>query len=251
MLSVVLPTRNDRESVELLVYTLLAILEKPTGGEFELIVVDDSSDGSDVLLAQNLEPWSAKVAVRHREQGTGLATAIGDGIDRCRRRYVLVMDADFNHDPFDLPKLLEQIRRGDGDLVGGSRFLPGGGMPGHRFRQLGSRLFNLFVKKALGLATTDHLAGFWIAERAQVQELKRRWDLFYGYGDYYIRLLYACRLAGLRVVERPVTYLSRLRGESSTNFRKELLRYTRTVLALRREKAELARRLAGWLAGRR
>ncbi len=61
MLSVVLPTRNDRHSVELLVYTLLAILEEPTGGEFELLVVDDSNDGSDAYLAEKLKRWSSKV----------------------------------------------------------------------------------------------------------------------------------------------------------------------------------------------
>lgn len=246
MLSVVLPTRNDRQSVELLIYTLLAVLEEPTGGVFELIVVDDSNDGSDVYLAEKMKRFAGKVDVWHREKGTGLATAIGDGIERCRHRYVLLMDADFNHDPLDLPRLLAEIRAGGCGLAGGSRFLPGGGMPGHRFRQQGSRTFNVFVMKALGLATTDHLAGFWIMERDKVLELKRRWDIFYGYGDYYIRMLYACRLAGIAVRELPVRYLSRLSGESNTSFRKELVRYTKTVLALRRERPELERRLAGW-----
>lgn len=246
MLSVVLPTRNDRESVELLIYTLLAVLEEPTGGEFELIVVDDSSDGSEILLAERMARFAGRVTVWHREKGTGLATAIGDGIERCRRHYVLVMDADFNHNPLDLPRLLTEIRKGGLDLASGSRFLPGGGMPGHNFRHHGSRLFNLFVMKALDLETTDHLAGFWIMEREKVLELKRRWDLFSGYGDYYIRLLYACRLAGLAIRELPVVYLSRLTGESNTSFRKELIRYTKAVLALRRETPALAARLAGW-----
>lgn len=246
MLSVVLPTRNDRHSVELLVYTLLAILEEPTGGEFELLVVDDSNDGSDAYLAEKLRRFSGKVTVWHREKGTGLATAIGDGIERCRHHYVLLMDADFNHDPLELPKMLAAMREGGWDVVSGSRFLPGGGMPGHALRNLGSRTFNLFVRKALGLATTDMLAGFWIMEREKVLELKRRWDIFYGYGDYYIRFLYACRLAQLKVDERPVQYLKRLFGESGTNFRKELVRYTKTVLALRRETPELQKKLAGW-----
>lgn len=245
MLSVVLPTRNDRHSVELLVYTLLAILEEPTGGEFELLVVDDSNDGSDAYLAEKLKRWS-KVKVWHREKGTGLATAIGDGIERCRHRYVLLMDADFNHDPLELPKMLAAIRLGGWDVVSGSRFLPGGGMPGHALRNLGSSVFNLFVRRSLGLETTDMLAGFWIMGRERVLELKRRWEIFYGYGDYYIRFLYACRLAGMKVQERPVQYLKRLYGESGTNFRKELVRYTKTVMALRRERPDIEKRLAGW-----
>jgi hypothetical protein len=142
--------------------------------------------------------------------------------------------------------MLEAIRQGGWDVVSGSRFLPGGGMPGHALRNLGSRTFNAFVRKALGLETTDMLAGFWIMERERVLDLKRRWDIFYGYGDYYIRFLYACRLAGLKVNERPVQYLKRLFGESGTNFRKELLRYTRTVMALRRERSAIEKKLEGW-----
>ncbi len=67
-------------------------------------------------------------------------------------------------------------------------------MPGHAPAQPRQpHLFNLFVRKALGLETTDMLAGFWIMERERVLELKKRWEIFYGYGDYYIRFLYACR----------------------------------------------------------
>jgi dolichol-phosphate mannosyltransferase len=246
VLSVVLPTRNDRKSVEFLIYTLLAVLEEPAGGDFELVVVDDSNDGSDAYLAEKMRRFAGQVDVWHREKGTGLATAIGDGIERCRGEQVLLMDADFNHDPHDLPRLLELKKSSGCDLASGSRFLPGGGMPGHRFRQTGSKVFNRFVQRALGLESTDMLAGFWLMERAKVLELKRRWDIFYGYGDYYIRMLYACRLAGMEVREMPVRYLSRLAGESNTNFRKELQRYTRTVMALRRERPEIEKRLAGW-----
>jgi dolichol-phosphate mannosyltransferase len=246
MLSVVLPTRNERDAVELLIYALLTVLEAPTGGEFELIVVDDSNDGSDAYLAERLAPFAPRVDFWHRPKGTGLATAIVDGIRRARRKYVLLMDADFNHNPLDVPKLLQQIQEGGMHLASGSRFLPGGAMEGHRFRFYGSLLFNLFVRRALGLATTDHLAGFWIMERERVLELQRRWDLFYGYGDYYIRLLAACQVAGLKVEERMVRYLNRPTGESKTNFRKELARYTRSVLAIRRELPDIQRRLDGW-----
>ena len=121
MLSVVLPTRNDRKSVEFLIYTLLAVLEEPTGGDFELVVVDDSNDGSDAYLAEKMRRFAGKVDVWHREKGTGLATAIGDGIERCRGDQVLLMDADFNHDPHDLPRLLELKRSSGCDLASGSR----------------------------------------------------------------------------------------------------------------------------------
>lgn len=245
MLSVILPTRNERDAVELLIYALLAILEGPTAGDFELIVVDDSNDGSDDYLRGKLAGF-AKVDFWHREKGTGLATAIGDGLERARKHFVLVMDADFNHNPLDLPRLLADLRESGAAMASGSRFLPGGAMEGHRFRYYGSLFFNLFVRRALGLATTDHLAGFWVMERARILELKRRWDVFYGYGDYYIRLLAAVQQAGLPIHERMVVYLNRPTGESKTNFRKELVRYTKSVMAIRRELPEIKRRLDGW-----
>lgn len=243
MLSVVLPTHNEREGVEILVHALASILDRPTGGAFELLVVDDSNDGSDRYLAERFAPLAPRVRFHHRARGTGLGTAIGDGIEMATCRLVAVMDADFNHDPLDVPPLLARFQEG-ADLVGGSRFLPGGGMPGHPFRCQGSRLFNLFIRRALALPTTDHLGGYWLAERARIVELKRRWELFHGYGDYYIRLLFAAHLLGWRVVELPMRYLQRLRGESNTSFRRELVRYSRVVGQLRRERAALAARLA-------
>ncbi|QQR72392.1 MAG: glycosyltransferase [Holophagales bacterium] len=242
MLSVIMPTRNERENVELLIYTLLAILEPPTGGEFELLVVDDSVDGSDTYLAERLKPYR-HVRFHHRAKGTGLGTAIGDGVEMARRKFVLAMDTDFNHNPLELPRLLAGM--GKADLVGGSRFLSGGDMPGHRFRYHCSRTFNLFVRRTLGISTTDNLAGFWVAERERILALKRQWDFFYGYGDYYIRLLLAGHLLGWRVEELPVRYLQRLTGESKTSFVKELRRYTGTVLALKREIPALRSRLDG------
>lgn len=241
MLSVVLSTRNEREGLEILVCALLAILEQATGGEFELLVVDDSDDGSDVHLAERLSRFPGRVRFVHREASTGLASAIGDGIRLARRRYVLAMDADFNHSPLELPPMLADMAAHD--LLAGSRFLPGGGMPGHRFRQAGSRLFNAFVRRALAVSTTDNLAGFWIMERQRVLAIADRWPLFHGYGDYYIRLLLAAHWLGLRIRERPVRYLNRLTGESKTRFAKELLRYTRTVLELRRNAPALRSRL--------
>lgn len=241
MLSVILPTRNERENVELLIYTLLSICDPPTGGEFELLVIDDSFDGSDAYLAERLRPHARHVRFHHRLVGTGLGTAIGDGVEMARGRYVLAMDTDFNHNPLRVPDLLAGMA--EYDLVGGSRFVAGGSMPGHRLRYHGSRLFNLFIRRQLGLATTDNLAGYWIMEREKVLAIKRRWDFFSGYGDYYTRLLYAARVLGLKVLELPVVYLARLTGESKTHFGKELRRYTRNVLDLKRSRAEIRARL--------
>jgi dolichol-phosphate mannosyltransferase len=242
LISVVLPTRNERDGTVLLVYALLGALGDFAGRPFELVVVDDSSDGSEEYLRERLRRRRDVVDIVHREHGTGLASAIGDGIRRARGEDVLVMDADFNHNPLDVLRLLGASA--GADLVIGSRFVRDGAMLGHPLRERGSRLFNQFVRHALGLATRDHLCGFWLAPRAAVVELEGRWPLFYGYGDYFIRLVFAAHLLGWRVREIPVDYLDRLTGESKTRFHVEVFRYTGEVLRLRRGRRALAARLA-------
>ncbi len=241
MLSVVLPTRNEKEGTELLVYCLVGVLEPVTAGRFELVLIDDSTDDSFAYLETRLLHQGPRVQLHHRAVGRGLATAIAEGIERASQPIVAVMDADFNHNPLDLPPLLAALS--DHDFAFGSRFLPGGAMLGHPVRQGGSLLFNRFIRRALGLPTYDHLSGFWVAERERIRTLNRKWPLFFGYGDYFIRLLLAAHLLGWRIHERPVRYLQRLSGESKTRFHVELLRYTRTVLALRRERQAILARI--------
>lgn len=231
-LAVILPTRNEGEGLEILVYALMPILDRECGRDYELRIIDDSTDGSDRILEESLKPFAPRVCFVHRERSTGLASAIEEGILTTECQSVLVMDADFNHSPLELPPMLGAGRRHL--IVSGSRFLPGGGMPGSRLRELGSRLFNRFVQRTLNLATTDNLAGFWLMPRRLVLEIREIWPLFSGYGDYCIRLFAAIAWMGLAIHERPTRYLSRLTGASKTRYLRELGRYTRTVLEVRR-----------------
>ncbi len=235
--AVILPTRNEGEGLEILVYALLPILDRECGSGYEICIIDDSTDGSDRVLAEVFAPFSTRVRFCHREQGRGLASAIEDGILSTDREAVLVMDADFNHSPLELPPMLAA---GEScSIISGSRFLPGGGMPGSRFREVGSRIFNRFVQRALGLPTTDNLAGFFLMPRSLVLAIRELWPLFSGYGDYCIRLFAAISWMGLEIHERPTRYLSRLTGKSKTRFVRELGRYSRTVLEVRRSAATL------------
>lgn len=239
--SVVLPARNERDGTVLLVYALLVALEDFAPRPFEIVVVDDSTDGSEEFLRDRLRHRADRVEIVHRERGTGLASAIREGIVRAQGDDVLVMDADFNHNPLDVLRLLAV--RDEADLVVGSRFVRDGAMLGHPVRERGSRLFNQFIRRTLDLATHDHLCGFWLASRSRVLEVDRRWPLFYGYGDYFIRMLFAADLLGWRVSEIPVDYLDRLTGESKTRFHVEIFRYAGEVLRLRRQRAALRARL--------
>src|SRR4051794_3255341 len=124
----VLPTYNEAENLERIVRAALPELAQAAPDHHILIVDDGSPDGTGDIadrLATELEP----VEVLHRTAKEGLGRAYLAGFERALRsgaELVLEMDADFSHDPKDLPRLIEASS--DADLVLGSRYVPGGGV---------------------------------------------------------------------------------------------------------------------------
>jgi dolichol-phosphate mannosyltransferase len=195
-----------------------------------VIVVDDNSPDGTAEAIRKAFGGSEAVRLIVREKERGLATAIARGIAMADTELIGVMDTDFNHHPRYLP---EMIRKVDGaDLVIGSRYLPGGGMKTSRFRYWGSWFFNVFIRWGLGSPIKDNLSGFLVGKRAFFLRLKDK-PIYYGYGDYAIRLIYHALREGFVLREVPVVYEFRLGGESKTQFSRQLVNYTRAVLALR------------------
>jgi dolichol-phosphate mannosyltransferase len=193
------------------------------------VVDDNSPDGTAGLIR---ERFSARpeVTLVLRTQERGLATAIAAGIKEAKADWIAVMDTDFNHHPKDLPRLLEKMS--EADLVIGSRYVSGGGMKTSRLRYWGSWCFNVFIRLILGSPIKDNLSGFLVLKKQVVAQLGGK-DIFYGYGDYCIRLIHFARKSGFIIREVPVVYEFRLGGESKTHFVKYLVDYIRATLALR------------------
>src|SRR2546423_5920378 len=124
----VLPTYNERENVEAIGRAGVAQLSSAPAAPRVLIEDDGSPDGTG-QIADRLSEELPAVEVLHRTQKQGLGRAYIAGFERALAsgaEYVLEMDADFSHDPADLPRLLEAAR--DADLVLGSRYVRGGGV---------------------------------------------------------------------------------------------------------------------------
>jgi dolichol-phosphate mannosyltransferase len=227
--SVILPTYNERESICELIVEVLEVLRGAdlTG---EVLVVDDASpDGTgDLVHATFGENPSVRVEVRRGERG--LATAILRGCGLARGETVLVMDSDGNHDPRMIPVMV--MLAAYYDVVCGSRYVAGGGMAMSRLRFIGSYLFNLVVKGVLGVWTNDNLSGFLCFRRSLLRELPTD-RIFYGYGDYGIRLLYWVHLHRRSIIEVPVVYHFRKGGESKTNLFRYFWTYLLAVFRLR------------------
>lgn len=240
--SVILPTFNERDNICDLVDAIHRELE-PAGYAYEVLVVDDNSpDGTaDVVrLRYRLEgsatallPGSERGRLRLfvRTQNRGLANSIRDGLLAAQGQTLVVMDTDFNHDPAMIPQMVDLLRYYD--LVIGSRFVMRGGME-DRLRYHFSQLYNVFIRALFQTQIQDNLSGYFAIRRERLYSLAPLFPaIFYGYGDYFIRLLLAAWRQGWKILEVPVFYILRRHGDSKTGFWSVFKKYTAAVLRLR------------------
>ena len=242
--SVVLPTFNERDNIADLIDAIRIELETQPW-RYEVLVVDDNSpDGTAELIrgyyavaqtaSQEWEgPLSAQGSVRLvvRTHDKGLAKAIRHGLEVARGATLVVMDTDFNHDPAMIPQMIDLLRYYD--LVIGSRFVMHGGME-DATRYWLSFTYNVFIRILFITQIQDNLSGFFAIRRDRLAQLSPLYaKLFYGYGDYFIRLLLVAWQRNWKIIEVPVFYILRRHGSSKTSFWPILRDYTRAVLRLR------------------
>jgi dolichol-phosphate mannosyltransferase len=229
VISVVLPTYNERDGIAELASEILAVVRAARLDAEVLVVDDDSPDGTAAHLAEvfRAEP-AVRVHVRRGERG--LASAIHRGIVEARGETIVVMDSDGNHDPALIPLMVRCAE--EFDVVVGSRYVLGGGMLTSAFRYWASYAFNILIRVVLGLRIHDNLSGY-LAFRRGILERLDPGRVFYGYGDYAVRLLYQVVRQGGRVLEIPTVYRFRKGGESKTRFFAYLWTYLASVLRLR------------------
>ena len=229
MVSVVLPTYDEREGIGELIAEILAVARQ-AALDLEVLVVDDASPDGTAEHVESTFKGDPAVRVHVRRDERGLASAIYRGIREARGDVVVVMDSDGNHDPALLPLMVRCVE--DFDVVIGSRYVLGGGMLTSRFRYWGSYAFNILIRIGLGLRIHDNLSGY-LAFRPTLLRGLDPDAVFYGYGDYAIRLLHHVVRRGGRVLEIPTVYRFRKGGESKTRFLAYFWTYLASVLRLR------------------
>jgi dolichol-phosphate mannosyltransferase len=222
-ISVILPTYNERVNAVLLIEEIhRALGDRP----HEVVVADDDSpDGThDAVVALN----DARVVALRRTSDRGLAKSLRAGIEASTGDVVVLMDSDFNHQPDYLPFMVDALAHYD--CVTASRFLYGGRMfP--RSRHLLSWGFNVFTRAATGGQITDNLYGY-VAIRREVLSRCPFDEIFWGYGDYCIRLLYFLQVLGASILQFPAVNGSRRAGVGNSRFLKVFLQYATEVAKL-------------------
>ena len=206
----VVPTYDEADNLAWIVDRIRAAV--PDG---DVLVVDDGSPDGTGEIADRLAAEDPQVHVLHRtaKQGLGRAYIAGFGW-ALERDYLVVgeIDADGSHAPEALPTLLDALH--DADLVIGSRWVPGGSVrnwPLHR--QLLSRGGNLYVRLLLDISVRDATAGYRLFRRATLERIDIESVLSTGY-VFQADLAFRTLKAGLRVVEVPIEFVERERGDS-------------------------------------
>jgi len=208
---IVLPTYNERETVG----PVLTAAQRHLP-EADILVVDDSSpDGTADLVKQHAnELGSVHLMVRPEKAGLGRAYRAGFAwrLDRGYDAFV-EMDADFSHDPADLPRLVAPLEDGY-DLVIGSRYVAGGRVDNWKVhRRALSRAGNVYSRTLMGLEVKDSTAGF----RAYTATVLQKIDLDSVHADGYgfqIEMTYRAQLAGASILEVPISFVERVEGQS-------------------------------------
>lgn len=211
----ILPTYNEAENIGPIVAAAVQRLSEVTECATVLIVDDNSPDGTGDaadVLAENY----ANVQVLHREGKEGLgraylagfAVALEGGAD-----LIVEMDADFSHDPRDVPRLVRAAHE-ECDLAIGSRYVPGGGVRDWTFlRKMISRGGGLYARKILGVEVQDITGGFKCFRRETLEAIELDKVISNGYG-FQIELTYRAIRAGKNVLEIPIYFTERRAGES-------------------------------------
>jgi dolichol-phosphate mannosyltransferase len=207
----VIPTYNEAENVEAIVDAARAQLPDSR----RILIVDDSSPDGTGQIADRLAGEHGDLEVLHRPLKEGLGPAYLAGFERALEQgaeLVMQMDADFSHDPSDLPRLLEAARRAD--LVVGSRYVPGGGVTEWGpLRRLISRGGGSYAQFVLWVRVRDLTGGFKCWHREALESIDFAAVDSKGYA-FQIEMTYRALRRGYSVAEVPIVFRDRRVGNS-------------------------------------
>ena len=206
-LSIISPTYNEADNLEPLVKELATVL---AGAEYEIVVVDDDSPDLTWKRAEELGRCFPQVRSLRRTRNRGLSSAVIEGFNVARGEMVACMDADLQHDPLILPRMLQELDQG-ADLAVGSRYVEGGGTGEWRwYRWLSSWTATKLARILLHVNLKDPMSGFFMMRRSDFLEVRDRLDA----QGFKILLDIVAHLQPKRIVEVPYTFRNRQVGKS-------------------------------------
>lgn len=233
---VVLPTYNEKENIAYMLEALLIQAQKITSYSLSVLVVDDSSpDGTADIVQQYAEKYPAIKLLKGEKKGLGEAYIRGFryAIQKMKADVVFEMDADFSHNPKDIPRFLAEIDKGN-EFVIGSRYIKGGSIPRNwsLLRRLNSSFGNLFARHIAGVSEVrDCTSGFRAIKTSLLRTIRLNKLHVRGYA-FQMNLLYEALFHHAAVKEIPIHFVDREHGNSKLKMR-DIIEFIYNAFALR------------------
>ena len=210
---VIIPTYNEKENIEKIIRVVFSL-----DGEYHILVIEDGSpDGTAQIVRRLQEEFPDRLHMIERKGKLGLGTAyitgfkwsVENGYD-----YIFEMDADFSHNPNDLPRLYEACAKNGADLAIGSRYCNGISVINWPIgRVIMSYYASVYVRTVLGMKVYDTTAGFKCYRRNVLETIDLDKVRMKGYG-FQIEMKYTTFKLGFNIQEVPIIFVDRTEGPS-------------------------------------
>ncbi|KAI9889846.1 MAG: dolichol-P-mannose synthesis [Vezdaea aestivalis] len=229
--SIILPTYNERRNLPIITW-LLARTFTEQNIDWELIIVDDGSpDGTQTVALQLQKLYGpSRIILKPRAGKLGLGTAYVHGLQFAKGGFVIIMDADFSHHPKFIAEMIAVQKRGNVDIVTGTRYAGNGGVFGWDLkRKVVSRGANLLADTVLRPGVSDLTGSFRLYKRSVLEKVIAQTESK-GY-TFQMEMMVRAKALGFKVEEVPISFVDRVYGESKLGG-DEIVEYAKGVFGL-------------------
>ena len=213
---VIIPTYNEKENISNILHAIFNLNDG-----FHVLVIDDGSpDGTAQIVLELIPKFSGKIFIEERTGKLGLGTAYIHGFKWAIEKgyqFIFEIDADFSHNPNDLPKLYNACKNEGADVAVGSRYIKGGGVVNWPTNRIAlSKGASLYTRMITWMPVKDPTAGFVCYKKEVLETINLDEIRFVGYA-FQIEMKFAAWKLGFKVKEVPIIFQDRTYGVSKMN----------------------------------
>jgi dolichol-phosphate mannosyltransferase len=213
---VVIPTFNEKENISAILHAIFNLQQ-----DFHVIVIDDGSPDGTAQIVKDLQTkFTDQLFIEERKGKQGLGTAYIHGFKWAIARgyqFIFEMDADFSHNPNDLPRLYNACKNGGADVAIGSRYVKGGGVMNWPWDRVTlSKGGSLYTRIITWMPVKDPTAGFVCYKKEVLETINLDEIVFVGYA-FQIEMKFAAWKLHFKIKEVPIIFRDRTQGTSKMN----------------------------------
>ena len=212
---IVIPTYNEADNIKNLIDSIFKVSKKINNYQIDILIVDDNSPDGTSDIVKKIKNKNLYLLIRGKKEGLGKAYIDGFeyALKNLKPDVLFQMDADFSHNPKEIPNFLKQIDKGY-DFVIGSRYIKNGKIVNWGLnRKIISKSGNLFAKLIAGLNTNDCTSGYRAIKTSLIKKLDLKEINTHGYA-FLMELIYLVKTKKAKIKEIPITFVDRRVGKS-------------------------------------